>query len=86
MSEDKGSKIDQNKINELYHINWDSTSDPNYVKKELVNAFRAKAKRVIIHVYNSPDYSYMEKLRNFLGEFLSQTIIIVRENKDNSMR
>ncbi len=86
MTEVQNNKMEQNKINDIYHINWDSTSDPNYVKKELVNAFRSRAKRVIIHVYNSPDYSYMEKLRNFLGEFLSQTIIIVRENKDSNMR
>ena len=42
----------QNTINQgrvdVYHINWDSKSDASYVKKELVNAFRARAKRVII--------------------------------------
>ncbi|WP_292320446.1 hypothetical protein [Caldisphaera sp.] len=80
----------QNTINQgrvdVYHINWDSKSDASYVKKELVNAFRARAKRVIIHVYNSSDYSYMEKLRDFLGEFLSQTIIIVREKTDSNLR
>jgi len=62
-----------------YHIYWDSTSDAKYVKRELVNAFRAKAKRVVIHVYNSQGYEYMEKLREILAQFLSQTIIVVRE-------
>ncbi|MEB3692423.1 MAG: hypothetical protein G5Z42_01975 [Caldisphaeraceae archaeon] len=63
----------------IYHIYWDSTSDAKYVKRELVNAFRAKAKRVVIHVYNSQGYEYMEKLREILAQFLSQTIIVVRE-------
>ncbi|MFP3144087.1 MAG: hypothetical protein RXQ93_03590 [Caldisphaera sp.] len=85
MPEMQNTMKNQNKL-EVYHINWDSTTDPSYVKKELVNAFKARAKRVIIHVYNSPDYSYMEKLRDFLGEFLSQTIIIVREMSDSNLR
>jgi IS1 family transposase len=71
------------KNDSVYHINWDASTDANYVKKELVNAFRARAKRVIIHVYNSQEYEYFEKLREFLGEFISQTIIIVREQSNH---
>ncbi|MCE4608707.1 MAG: hypothetical protein F7B61_07145 [Caldisphaeraceae archaeon] len=67
-----------------YHIYWDSTSDVKYVKRELVNAFRARAKRVVVHVYNSQGCEYMEKLREILAQFLSQTIIVVREPRGDA--
>ena len=61
-----------------YVITWDpSRESVEVVKKKLVEAFRRAARRVLIRVA-AGDISYMEQLREVLGEFISQTIVVER--------
>lgn len=68
-------------LTDYYVIRWDPVSDGEEgLRKMLTDAFRRGVKRVAV-IVRSDDVSYMEKAREVLSTFISQTIVIWREKE-----